>query len=147
MPRVSTPFLAIALSLVSLASPAQDFQRQPLPFNHPLIGAWRIDVPGTACHEVYTIQPDGTTQVTSGQQVAESEFVIDLKPSPRGYYRWVDKLVKDNGLPDCMGSVMTVGHEATNFIILHPSRPEFLMCETEDLSSCIGPFRRIGQAT
>jgi len=144
MPRPSAPLLAIALWAVSLASPAQDFHRTPLPFDHPLVGVWRIDVPGTDCHEVYTIQADGTAQVTSGQQAAESEFVIDLKPSPRGFYRWVDRLVKDNGLPDCTGAVSTLGHEATNFIILHPSRPEFLMCVAEDLETCIGPFLRIG---
>ncbi|MGY0194723.1 hypothetical protein ACWA7J_06565 [Leptothrix sp. BB-4] len=145
--HVRSLFLALALGTFSLACAADDFKRSPLPFDHPLIGAWRIDVPGTGCHEVYTINPDGTTAVTSGQQAAESEFVIDVKPSPRGFYKWVDKLVKDNGLPDCMGSVMTVGHEATNFIIVHPSRPEFLMCSDESLSACIGPFRRIGQAT
>ena len=43
-----------------------------------------------------------------------------------------------------MGEVMQVGHEATNYILLHPSRPEFLMCEEERLDTCIGPFRKLG---
>lgn len=138
----------IAAAIVTMAGTsaavAQDVQRTPLPPQHPLVGSWRIDVPGTQCHEIYNIKADGTTSVTSGAQAAESEFQIDRVPSPKGYYKWVDKIVKENGQPDCMGETMQVGHVATNYIILHPSRPEFLMCEAERLDSCIGPFRKQG---
>lgn len=122
---------------------AQEVKRTPLPANHPLLGSWRIDVPGTQCHEIYTVKRDGTMSVTSGAQAAESEFEIDVEPSAKGFYKWVDKIVKDNGKPDCSGEIMQVGHVATNYIILHPTRPEFLMCEAERLDTCIGPFRRL----
>jgi hypothetical protein len=128
----------------SLPALAQDLTRTPLPDRHPLIGAWRFDVPGTECHEVYTLRADGTTTVTSGEEVSESEFELDALPSAKGYYKWVDKIVKDNGKPDCMGSVMQVGHTATNFILLHPVRKEFLMCEKEEFATCFGPFKRLG---
>ena len=143
--------LALAAALPVLPARAEDapatVRRTPLPSRHPLVGAWRIDVPGTACHEVYDIHADGSMSVTSGEQMGESEFEIDLQPSPRGFYRWVDKIVRDNGKPDCMGEVMSVGHVAVNFIIVHRSGREFLMCGDESLDSCIGPFKRLSEDT
>lgn len=143
--------LALATAAPTLPAVAQELptqvRRTPLPSKHPLVGAWRIDVPGTACHEVYDIHADGSMSVTSGEQSAQSEFEIDLEPSPRGFYRWVDKIVKDNGRPDCMGEVMEVGHMVVNFIIIHRSGREFLMCEDESLDRCIGPFKRLSEDT
>ncbi len=142
---VSTLVAALAFTLASWApAAAQEVRRTPLPTGHPLLGSWRIDVPGTACHEVYTFKADGTTQVTSGEQAAESEFEIPSEPASSGFYKWVDKVTKDNGKPDCMGSTVDVGHVATNYIILHRTRREFLMCQAESLRACIGPFKRIG---
>lgn len=143
----------LALALLTPAAPVgaeeapTTVRRTPLPPKHPLLGAWRIDVPGTGCHEVYDIHSDGSMSVSSGEQAAESEFEIDLEPSPRGFYRWVDRIVKDNGRPDCMGEVMEVGHIVVNFIIVHRSGREFLMCEDDSLDSCIGPFKRLSEDT
>lgn len=141
------PSLLVALLLLGATffARAEEVTRTPLPDNHPLIGSWRVEVPGTQCHEVYTIKPNGTMSVTSGIQTAESEFQIDVKPSAKGFYKWVDKITKDNGKPDCMGSIMEVGHVATNFIMVHPSGMAFIMCQSEDLSACMGPFRRVGE--
>jgi cytochrome b involved in lipid metabolism len=116
--------------------------KTPLSAEHPLVGDWRIDVSGTNCHEIYSVRADGTMRVTSGSQQAESEFEISSHPSASGFYKWVDKIVKDNGRPDCMGEIMEVGHVATNFIRLHPTGTKFLMCEAEDINTCIGPFVR-----
>jgi len=121
---------------------AADVTRTPLPGDHPLIGSWRIDLPDVQCHEIYNIRADGTTFVTSASEVASSDFEIDLKPSSRGFYKWVDKITSDNGQPDCMGSTDEAGHVATNFIFLNKSGKQFLMCEQEDLRTCIGPFVR-----
>ena len=116
--------------------------KTPIPADHPLVGSWRIDVPGTSCHEIYSLRADGSMRVTSGSQQAESEFELSVRPSPKGFYKWVDKIVKDNGKPDCMGEIMEVGHVATNYIRLHLSGTKFLMCEAEDINTCIGPFVR-----
>ncbi len=121
---------------------ADTFVRTPLRADHPLIGAWRISLPPAGCQEVYYVQADGVLRVTSGAQVAESEFQIPAQASRQGFYKWVDRITRDNGKPDCMGSVMAVGHIATNYILLHPSGAQFLMCEKEDIRSCIGPFVR-----
>lgn len=133
--------LSLALLGTTCVAHAEEVTRTPLPEGHPLIGTWRVEVPGTQCHELYTVKSNGTMSVTSGAQAAESEFQIDLQPSAKGFYKWVDKIKQDNGKPDCMGSLMEVGHVATNFILLHPSGKAFLMCQGEDLSSCLGPFK------
>lgn len=133
--------LALLLATTT-ATLAQEVTRTPLPSSHPLVGTWKVEVPGTQCFEIYNIRADGTLRVVSGEQKAESEFDLSLEPSPKGFYKWVDKITQDNQKPDCMGSVMTVGHVATNYILLHRSGQMFLMCQTEALSQCVGPFVR-----
>lgn len=133
---------ALSLTVASMCGFAQEVTRTPLPSSHPLIGTWKIDLPGTQCFELYDVRTDGTSHVTSGEQKVESEFEISLNPSPRGFYKWVDKIVKDNQKPDCMGSIMEVGHVATNYVAIHKSGKMFLLCEKEDLDTCIGPFMR-----
>ena len=102
-----------------------------------------MEVPGTNCHEIYRVRADGTTAVTSGAQAAASEFELDLVPNEKGFFKWVDRITKDNGKPDCMGSNMEVGHVATNYILLHPDGKMFLMCEAEEIKTCIGPLVRV----
>lgn len=124
------------------ANSATTSLKTPLPAIHPLIGSWRIDLKSANCHEIYNLRADGTSTVTSGEEVSENEFDITLLPSMAGYYKWVDQIVKDNGKPDCMGSIMEVGHVATNYILLHPSGKAFLMCQEENMTKCIDPFIR-----
>jgi len=133
-----------AVLAASATARAQDVRATPLPQGHPLVGAWRFDVPGTNCHEIYDIRADGTMNVTSGSQAASSVFEISPAPSAKGFYKWMDKIVTDNGKPDCMGSVMELGHMATNFIVVLPSRRQFLMCPQEEMSTCVGPFKKEG---
>lgn len=114
----------------------------PLRQDHPLIGTWKITLPSTTCFETYTVNANATSFVTSAEQVSESSFAISAEPSAKGYYKWVDTIVKDNGRKDCSGEIMIIGHTATNFIRMHPSGTMFLMCEEEKLDTCIGPFVR-----
>ena len=111
--------------------------------NHPILGIWKLTLPDGSCSETYRFRGDGTTLVTSAAEVSESEFSIPAEPSENGFYRLVDTIVKDNGKEDCMGQVMKVGTSATNFIRFHPSGALFLMCATESMETCIGPFRRV----
>ena len=115
----------------------------PLPPDHPLIGTWRVEVPSLKCFEVYEIRQDGTTRVTSAKEIAESEFEISVTPGPKGFYKWIDKVVKNNGQPDCSGESVPTGDVAVNFIILRPAKDQFLMCQEENLNSCLGPFVRL----
>jgi hypothetical protein len=114
----------------------------PLHPDHPLVGTWKITLPGMACFETYSVNANGTSFVTSAEQVSQSSFEISAEPSERGFYKWVDTIVKDNGKKDCSGETLVIGHIATNFIRLHPSGNMFLMCEEEKLDACIGPFVR-----
>ena len=115
---------------------------------HPILGIWRLTLPDGSCSETYRFRGDGTTLVTSAEEVSESEFVIPAEPSAKGFYKLEDKIVKDNGKKDCSGAIMKVGTKATNYIQFHPSGALFLMCVNETLDRCIGPFERIpGQGT
>ena len=121
---------------------AQDVKPVPLRADHPLVGAWKIELPELACYEVYNLRANGTRRSVSGKEVSESVFQISAYPSPRGFYKWVDKIVKNNGQSDCTGDKTPVGDIAVNYIFLHPDGTQFLLCSAENLKECIGPFIR-----
>lgn len=141
-----TPLRAALLSL--LAAAATLAQAAPPRANHPLLGLWKVTLPDGQCFETYHFKPDGRSLVTSAREVAESTYEVSDAPDSDGFYLLRDTIVRDNGQPDCMGEVMTVGHEAVNFLIFHRSGRQFLMCEQARLDSCIGPFvRQDGEPT
>ncbi len=137
--------LMIGFLLVTGLATAQGVRQTALPPSHPLLGTWRIDFPN-GCFEEYTLRADGTKLSESGQERNESIFDISSQPMPSGFYRWADKITKGNGKPDCGGAVTAVGHEAVNFIRLHPSGSKFLLCETETMASCFAEFQRKGRS-
>ncbi|MDB5746773.1 MAG: hypothetical protein JWP72_1621 [Massilia sp.] len=111
--------------------------------SHPILGIWKLSLPDLGCSETYRFRGDGTTLVTSAEEVSESEYRIPDKPSAKGFYKLEDRIVKDNGKKDCSGEIMKVGTRATNFVRFHPSGALFLMCSDETMQACIGPFERI----
>jgi hypothetical protein len=129
--------LPLALSAQCAAGTA------PPATNHPILGIWRLTLADSRCSEIYRFRGDGTSLVTSAGEVSESEFDIPAKPSEKGFYRLEDRVVKGNGKKDCSGEIMKVGSKATNFIRFHPSGALFLMCATESMDLCIGPFERM----
>lgn len=112
--------------------------------NHPILGTWIFAVPETDCEETYYMRQDGTTLVTSGQEVAESVYEIDDEPSAKGFYKSTDRIVKDNGKPDCAGDITKVGSQVTNYIRFHPSSNMMIICKDESLDACFGPLYRLG---
>lgn len=133
--------LACFFLLASAASFAE-----PLRDDHPLIGAWKFTMPGGACEEIYRIGKDGSMRVSSFEEQTESTIRISDQFSPKGYFRWDDKVVKSNGKKDCAGEGTPVGDEATNYIFLDPSWKMFLLCREETLSHCIGPFIKLKES-
>jgi len=117
---------------------------KPVAPDHPIVGTWKITLtlPGGSCDEVYRIRADGTTLVTSAEEISESEYEISDTPSAKGFYKLTDTITKDNGKKDCLGEITPVGQVATNYILFHPSGQMFLLCSEERLASCIGPFVR-----
>jgi hypothetical protein len=112
--------------------------------SHPILGSWTFAVPDTDCEETYYMRQDGTTLVTSGDEVAESVYEIADEPSPKGFYKNTDRIVKDNGKKDCAGEVTKVGTEVTNYIRFHPSGNMMIICRDESLDACFGPLFRLG---
>ena len=109
---------------------------------HPIVGIWRVRVPGTGCFEEYRFQPNGKAHVTSASEVAESRFEISAEPSDSGYYRMVDTLEQDNGKPDCLGAITAPGNVTKTWLRFDASGNRFVMCEQESLERCVGPFER-----
>jgi hypothetical protein len=135
-------FAAVALfALFALA--AAGGQAAPMRHDHPLIGTWALTLADGSCSETYRIRDDGSSLVTSNEEVAESTFEIADQPDALGFYKQVDTVVKDNGKPDCSGEVTEVGHVATSYILFHHSGEMFLLCFEHDTRSCIGPFIRV----
>jgi hypothetical protein len=138
-------YLAL-LSLVSTVVLAQDVRQSALPQNSPLLGNWRASLPN-GCFEEYTFRANGTRLSRSGAERNESVFEISAHASEPGIYRWVDKIVKNNGQPDCAGSVTPIGDVSTNFIFLQNDGKKFLLCETENKKSCFIEFNKMGRAS
>ena len=142
--RALAGMLLSSLSLLAIPS-AQAAPLAPVApvANHPILGIWRLALPELHCVETYRFRGDGTTLVTSKDEISESEFRIPDKPSAKGFYKLEDRVVKDNGKKDCSGEIMKVGTRATNFLRFHPSGALFLMCSDETMETCIGPFERV----
>lgn len=137
--------IALALTLALLAPSAM---AAPPAANHPILGIWKLTLPDGSCSEIYRFRGDGTSLVTSAEEISESEFNIPAEPSAKGFYKLEDRIVKDNGKKDCSGEIMKIGARVTHFVHFHPSGALFLMCADESLDACIGPFRRMqGQET
>lgn len=129
--------------VLSLAMLAPNALGAPPAADHPILGIWRLTLPDGSCSETYRFRGDGTTLVTSAEEVSQSEFTIPSLPSAKGFYKLEDRLVKDNGKKDCIGQIMKVGTTAIHFVHFHPSGALFVMCAAESLDACIGPFRRM----
>lgn len=134
--------LLILTSLLAAAPAVQSAPPAPAA-SHPILGIWKLSLPDLGCSETYRFRGDGTTLVTSAEEVSESEYRIPDKPSAKGFYKLEDRIVKDNGKKDCSGAIMKVGTRAINFVRFHPSGTLFLMCSDETMQACIGPFERI----
>jgi len=133
-------FIAVLLLLPGTVAPQTDAQLA----DHPIVGTWRFTVPDGSCAETYRFRTDGTSLVTSGEEVAESKFEIAKSPTRAGFYKWVDTIVKDNGKKDCSGQITDVGRKTTNYIRFDPSGQRFIVCRAENLEACFGPLRRVG---
>jgi hypothetical protein len=114
----------------------------PVPADHPILGTWTLTPAEQTCTETYFFRRDGTALITSAEEVAESDYEISGEPDAGGFYRYTDRIVKDNGKKDCAGNVTLPGQGSTNYIAFHRSGEMFVMCQTASLERCLGPFRR-----
>ena len=133
-----------ALAVAALGAVASADPPHAPKTNHPIIGTWTFAVPDSDCEETYYVRQDGTTLVTSGQEVAESVYEIADEPSAKGFYKNTDRIVKDNGKKDCAGEITKVGSQVINFIRFHPGGDMMIICRDESLEACFGPLYRLG---
>ena len=110
--------------------------------DHPLLGTWKFAVPGSSCVETLTVTRSGRIDVVSGAQIGKSDSEIADRADERGFFKWVDKTIEDNGKADCGGSITPIGDLATTYIHLDESGGSFLQCFSESLSDCFGPYVR-----
>ena len=137
-----------AVTLVLVACLAQAAPPRTPKADHPVLGSWTFVVPGTSCEETYHVRPNGTTLVTSAEEVTESVYEIDDTAGPKGLFRMTDEIVKGNGRKDCSGQVTETGQKSTNYIRFDPSGNVMIMCRDETMKACFGPLRRVrGQST
>lgn len=144
-PRRAAGRLAVAVLLAAAAehAAAQASAGKALRADHPLIGAWALHVPDGDCTEVYRISREGTSLVTSAEEVAQTRFEISDQPDARGYFKWVDTIFKDNGKKDCSGQVTKTPRTTTSYIMMNATHKAFISCQGESTRACIGPFVRI----
>jgi len=139
--------LLLALATASIASvaapPAADTLARPLRADHPFLGAWQITRRDDDCAEVYRVDRSGHTLITSADEVAQSAFSMSDQPSAKGYYKWVDTLVKDNGKKDCWGQITKPGKTTTRYVLMNPAQDRFIVCTAEDGKRCFGPFFKL----
>lgn len=134
---------ALAALAVSPAFGAAPSTPVPIRADHPLIGAWELTTRDGGCVETWRIDRAGTGLVTSADEVAETRFTVADQPSERGYFKWVDTVVKDNGKKDCGGSITKPPVTATNYILMNPAHDRFILCTSEDGKRCFGPFVKV----
>lgn len=134
----SLPLVALLLAFLAIA-PAHAAE---IAFDHPFIGTWRLTLAQLDCTEHYAFLRDGTSHVSSADEISESQFEISAKPSAKGYYLWTDKVVRNNGGKDCSGRVTAPGKSVTQYVLFHHSRNIFFICRQERRDTCFGPFIR-----
>ena len=142
LPPPSATLVGCIGLVVALGAAAAPPEGRPLRADHPLIGAWALRADDGGCTEIYRISREGTSLVTSADEVAQTRFEVSDQPSTKGYYKWVDTIVKDNGKKDCSGKV-TKPHTTTSYILMSETRKAFISCQNESTKACIGPFVKI----
>ena len=141
LPRLALGVAGCALLAAGVAA-AQSVKPHRLARDHPIVGGWTYTAPDGSCVETYLFRPDGTSLVTSGSEISESVFDIAPKPDPDGFYKWTDRVVRDNGKEDCSGQVTAVGKAVTNYVLFSPAGDQFIVCAQPSLDACFGPLRR-----
>jgi len=123
-----------AMHVANAAPPAKD---------HPVLGSWTMTSKDGSCSEVYRFQPDGIVFVTSGDEVAEIASDISAAPSRKGFYRWTQRVAKDNGKPDCSGKITRAGEAFSWFIQFDRTGQLMIVCKAETTDACFGPLHRV----
>lgn len=138
LPAISLAGLSLfAALLVSSSLQAGEVKK------HPYHGKWTWVY--NDCTEVYTVLPNGTASVTSGDETATSEYTASDMPDIQGFYHVTDTVTDSNGKTGCDGepSGTDIGHSVNVFIKFNETQDQMLWCFKKSIASCIGPFYRV----
>lgn len=136
--RIHTTIALVAATFASCTAFAS-----PPAANHPLIGMWTVKSADGKCVESYQFRANGTAVVTSGDEVSEATFEVSAKPDAKNFYKFSDKVTRDNGKKDCAGEITQVGHSETSYLQFDPRNELVIMCQAASLDACFGPLRRV----
>ena len=162
-----TPALAAVLALMlpgahavaqtTAAMPAVA-STAPLPSGHPMLGLWQstVVIPAAdasrdvnsqttsrTCRETLDYRAHHIRLGTSAQEITRAAFTVSPGPSQAGFYRLSETLLASNGRTDCAGDLHAVSDDtAVYFVQFSPKHDQFVLCKSESLVSCFGPFRR-----
>jgi hypothetical protein len=120
--------------LVSAASGAAT----PRP-GHPLVGVWRLAMPGFACRETIEFRPDGTSASSSAGEEASGAYEVSDRAAENGRYELTASITRSNGGTDCFGDTAPVGVPVTSYVHLYPGDRLFF-CPGPSSTACFGPY-------
>ncbi len=135
LPGVALLLTAVFASRTALSAPPAA--------NHPLLGVWTVKSADGQCVESYQFRANGTSVVTSGEEVSETTFEVSVKPDAKNFYKFSDKVTRGNGKKDCAGEVTQIGRSETSYLQFDPRNELVIMCKAASLDACFGPLRRV----
>lgn len=134
---------AILITFLSLYGCTEKINDVLPTIDHPILGAWQFTATQINCNERYEFHPNGTRTYASAEEEGESIYEISPAPLPSGFYKIKDTITNNNGKHDCAGGSTPAGDEVVIFILFNSSKEQFIMCQSESLESCFGPFTRL----
>jgi hypothetical protein len=110
---------------------------------NPLQGTWEWVNIKNSCVEIYTFGIENTAHITSGDEVSDARYIISDQPTTKGFYQVSLEILDDKGGKDCGESVENnTGEIYKKFVMFHPGGHQYVSCDKEDTSTCVGPFRK-----
>jgi hypothetical protein len=110
-----------------------------------LLGKWKFES-ADGCRETYEFRPDGSFESHSGEEVIAGSFVATtIHPVARADLILKRSDKKSNRRSDCTGTVLELSNTSDErYIAFDPIKDEFLVCDSEEASYCMGPVKRLG---
>lgn len=112
--------------------------------DNPLLGSWEWVNVKNSCREVYIFGSEGSSHITSGDEISTASYTIAGAPDSHGYYAVTLNIIEDKGGIDCgEGLENNSGESYRKYVMFHPSGNLYVSCDKPDTSSCVGPFKRL----
>lgn len=112
--------------------------------DNPILGTWEWVNVKNSCREVYIFGVEGSSHITSGEEISIARYTITDKADSHGYYAVTLQITEDKGGMDCGESVENNSGESYHkYVMFHPSGNLYVSCDSPDTNSCVGPFKRL----